>query len=232
MIKAISFDLDHTLYDRYATLSLIAPLLKKHFNINPDLSDRDVYEKMVYADRYYVHKGWNALQNYLYFNTDLFTKIPGSDEYRKFVMGEFMNTAVEFPFAVPMLKKLKQEKYKIGLITNGNAKLQNRKIDLLKLRKYFDYIYIGGEHEFAKPHIEPFIITANKLSVSTAEMAYVGDNPLNDVEASRNAGCLPIHIDTTGTWVLENISKPRYSLKTVREVPELVEKINAEETHL
>lgn len=232
MIKAVSFDLDHTLYDRYATLGMIAPLLKNHFSVNPVFDDRDVYEKMVYADRYYVHKGWDALQDYLYYNTDLFVKTPGSDEYRKFVMGEFMNTAVKFPFVLPMLNKLKQKNYKIGLITNGNAKLQNRKIDLLNLRECFDYIYIGGEHELSKPHIEPFIITADKLNVNTAEMAYVGDNPINDIEASRNAGCLPIHIDTTETWVLENIEKPRYSLKTVKEVPELIEKINSEEMQL
>ena len=163
MIKAVSFDLDHTLYDRYATLRLIAPLLKTHFELNSKLSDEQAAEIMIHADRYYVHKGWDALQEYLYKDTCLFAKTPQYDEYRKFVMGEFMNTAVSFPFTAPMLKSLKQSGFKLGLITNGNAKLQNRKIDLLKIRDYFDYIYIGGEHEFAKPHTEPFIITAEAL---------------------------------------------------------------------
>ena len=182
---------------------------------------------MIHADRYYVHKGWDALQEYLYKDTCLFAKTPQYDEYRKFVMGEFMNTAVSLPFTAPMLKSLKQSGFKLGLITNGNAKLQNRKIDLLKIRDYFDYIYIGGEHEFAKPHTEPFIITAEALSAAPCEMAYVGDNPQNDIEASRNAGCLPIHIDTTGTWVLEGIKRPKYSLPTVEKIPELISEINS-----
>jgi len=58
-------------------------------------------------------------------------------------------------------------------------------------------------------------------------MAYVGDNPQNDIEASRNAGCLPIHIDTTGTWVLEGIKRPKYSLPTVEKIPELISEINS-----
>lgn len=227
MIKAVSFDLDHTLYDRYATLRLIAPLLKTHFELNSKLSDEQAAEIMIHADRYYVHKGWDALQEYLYKDTCLFAKMPQYDEYRKFVMGEFMNTAVSFPFTAPMLKSLKQSGFKLGLITNGNAKLQNRKIDLLKIRDYFDYIYIGGEHKFAKPHTEPFIITAEALSAAPCEMAYVGDNPQNDIEASRNAGCLPIHIDTTGTWVLEGIKRPKYSLPTVEKIPELISEINS-----
>ena len=60
-------------------------------------------------------------------------------------------------------------------------------------------------------------------------MAYVGDNPLNDIEASRKAGCVPIFVNTTKTWVLPEIEKPKYTVETVEEIPDLIEKINAAE---
>ena len=225
MIKAIGFDLDHTLFDRYKTLEIVSKKLRYAFKVNPKYSDDEIFKIMEYADRYYVHKGWDALQEYIG-STDLFLEKLEYDQYRKFVMGEFMNVAVPYSFTLPILKQLKEKGYKLALITNGRPKLQRSKIKMLQLEEYFDEIYIGGEHKLAKPSIEPFIYVAEKLGVSPNEMAYVGDNPENDIEASRKAGCLPIHINTTKTWVLENIEKPIYSLETVAEIPHLIAKIN------
>lgn len=228
MIKAVVFDLDHTLYDRYSTLRLIAPKIKNYFKINPSLSDDQIAEIMINSDKFFVHKGWDALQNHIINDTVLFTEKPAYDEYRKFVMGEFMHTAVEFNFVKPILSSLNAKGFKLGLITNGNSTLQRKKLEILGFNHYFDFIYVGGEHKFAKPSIEPFLITAKELSVHPNEMAYVGDNPINDIEASRNAGCLPIHINTTGTWVLPEIEKPRFSLDTVENILAVIEKYNAE----
>ena len=229
MIKAISFDLDHTLFDRYETLRLVEKNIKNYFDINPDLSDEEICRIMIDTDRYFVHKGWDALQKELIYNTPLFTIKPGPNDYKNFVYKSFLKVAVPFPFTIPMLKKLKSQGYKLGLITNGIPDLQRKKIEMLKIESYFDCIYVGGEHKFAKPHIDPFLIVAKELGVNPNEMAYVGDNPLNDVEASRNAGCLPIFVNTTKTWVLPKIEKPKYSVETVEKIPNLIEKINAAE---
>ena len=225
MIKAIGFDLDHTLFDRYKTLEIVSKKLRYAFKVNPKYSDNEIFKIMEYADRFYVHKGWDALQEYIG-STDLFLEKLEYDQYRKFVMGEFMNVAVPYPFSNSVLVQLKKEKYKLALITNGNPILQRSKIKMLQLEEYFDEIYVGGEHKYAKPSTKPFLYVAEKLGVSPSEMAYVGDNPENDIEASRKAGCLPIHINTTKTWVLENIEKPKYSLETVAGIPDLIKEIN------
>ncbi len=225
MIKAVVFDLDHTLYDRYATLKVVSKKIKEQFKINPDLSQEKIADIMINTDRYFVHKGWNVLQYELINNTNLFVEKPQHDEYRQFVMGEFMNIAVEFPFVKPMLTQLRTTGYKLGLITNGREALQKQKLKLLELEDFFDKIYIGGMHPFAKPSTEPFKIMAEWLNVKTSEMVYVGDNPENDIEASRNAGCIPIFVNTTNTWVLPHIEKPKFSVETVAEIPELLKKI-------
>ena len=112
MIKAAVFDLDHTLFDRYKTLEIVSKKLRYAFKVNPKYSDDEIFKIMEYADRYYVHKGWDALQEYIG-STDLFLEKLEYDQYRKFVMGEFMNVAVPYPFSNSVLVQLKKEKYKL-----------------------------------------------------------------------------------------------------------------------
>ncbi len=58
MIKAVVFDLDHTLFDRYETLRLVVPRFKDYFKINDGITDEYIYEKICWADKQYVHLGW------------------------------------------------------------------------------------------------------------------------------------------------------------------------------
>ena len=46
MIKAVIFDLDHTLFDRYATLTEIAKTIRYELPVNPNLTDEDIAEIM------------------------------------------------------------------------------------------------------------------------------------------------------------------------------------------
>ncbi len=227
MIKAVVFDLDHTLFDRYETLKKVAPHLKEHFKINTKYSDSEIADLMVSYDKNFVHLGWRRLQDEI-INSDIFLEKIKKEDYHDFVMSQFMKIAVPYSFTNPMLDELKSLGYKLALITNGIPHLQRQKLKMLNIGHYFDYIYIGGDHEFQKPHTEPFLITANKLNVLPSECVYVGDNPENDIEASRKAGYIPIHINTTGNWTLPHIEKPNFMLETVEAVPEIIKKINQE----
>lgn len=228
MIKAAVFDLDHTLYDRYKTLEIISKNIRLVFDINPKLTDKEIAELMILADKTQVHKGWDRLQEYLINETMLFNTKPEYDEYRKFVMGNFMHTAIPFDFTIPVLTQLRNEGYLLGLITNGSYELQSKKLELLNLTDKFDCLFLCGKEGFSKPDTAPFIITAKRLKVSPNECVYIGDNPLNDVEASRKAGYTPIFVNTTGTWVLPEIKKPKYSVETIKEIPNLLKEINLE----
>ncbi len=225
MIKAVVFDLDHTLFDRYATIKEVAKRLPNHFNINPQFDESKISDTMIFIDKNFVHRGWNKIQDEI-IKTSMILDDLKPDDYRKAVMSEFMNIAVPFEFTIPMLKKLRDSGFKTALITNGSSKLQRSKIKMLGLDDYFDFIYVGGEHEVQKPDTKPFLITAENLGLSPYECAYVGDNPINDIEASRKAGYLPIHVKTTGNWVCEEIERPLHSVETVKDIPDLIYKIN------
>ena len=123
MIKAIIFDLDHTLFDRYATLTEIAKSIREDLPINPNLSDEKISEIMIKADKTCIYYGWEKVNNYITNQTELFAKKIPENAYSDYILGKFMNVAVPFSFAKPMLETLKREGYKLGLITNGKPGL-------------------------------------------------------------------------------------------------------------
>ena len=217
LIKAVVFDLDHTLFDRYETLRLAVPMLREGFKINSSVTDEYFFEQLSWADKNYVHHGWEEIFAHLV-KCNIFEEKPDYDEYVKYLLSCFKKVAVKFPFAIPTLAKIREKGYKTGLITNGNRDVQERKLEMLELTPYFDEIIISGDTPYRKPQKEIFRLIADKLSVDTSEMMYVGDHPYFDVEGSRCAGCTPVWVKTTGTWIFPEYQKPEIQIETVEEL--------------
>ena len=137
-----------------------------------------------------------------------------------------MNIAVPFPFAKPMLEALKQKGYKIGLITNGKPGLQEKKLEMLGLDSIFDRVIVSGQYNCPKPQLTAFNMMAEWLGLKPCEMMYVGDHPLNDVDASRKAGYVPVYVNTAGYWPRTDVEKCELQVETVAEIPELVRRYN------
>jgi len=225
VIKAVVFDLDHTLFDRYGTINEIAPEICKELVLNDGVTVEDFARELCYADKQFVHKGWRLIHAYLS-EKQLFRTVPDYDYYAKTVLTQFEKTAVKYDFAIPVLKELKKMGLKTGLITNGESVLQRFKISTLELADLFDEIIISGETPYEKPQEEIFVMMAEKLGIEPSEMIYAGDHPLNDIEGSRNAGCVPVWVKTTGTWVFPEIEKPDLQVDTVAELPDIVRNLN------
>ena len=120
MIKAVVFDLDHTLFDRYETIKKVASRLHFHFKLNPKFTLSEIAEIMIKTDKNNFHIGWNNIQEEIIKKNIILDEL-GPDEYRNAIMSEFMNIAVPFEFTIPMLKTLRNGGYKTALITNGNV---------------------------------------------------------------------------------------------------------------
>lgn len=225
MIRAVIFDLDHTLFDRHATLTAIAPSFRKYFDIADGVTDAEIAEKWVYADDMFVYDGWENIFSFLKEN-EIFRTEPKFDEYRTFVFKTFARTAVPFDFTLPMLKGLKKDGYKVALITNGRHELQYSKLTLTGLRYIFDEIIVSGDVGVEKPDKEIFLIMCEKLGVKPNECVYVGDNPFNDIGGAKNAGMRTLHIKTK----YKNPAAPTADaeISSVKDVPEAVERMNGE----
>ncbi|NLO46646.1 MAG: HAD family hydrolase [Clostridiales bacterium] len=228
MIKGAVFDLDHTLFDRYATIKRIMPAFCGHFDIADGISHEKAGEMLEYADRNFVHFGWQSVLESL-IKQGMFKAPPSFEEYSEFLLSQFRKTAVEFSFTKPMLQSLRERGYRTGLITNGGSETQRAKLRLLDLEGYFDEIIISGEFGKEKPSAEPFIEMSKRLDLSPFELIYVGDHPKFDIDASRKAGYTPILIKTTGTWVYPEIEKPSVQLDDVSSILQAIEKLNENE---
>lgn len=225
MIKAVVFDLDHTLFDRYATIKKLVPQLRKHFDLADGITDEFFIQELSYGDKHFVHKGWQGIYNHIV-SKGIFRTLPGFEEYTEIVLRHFKHIAEKYDFAEPALKKLKAKGYKIGLITNGSHELQFKKLKMLELTDLFDEIIVSGDTPYEKPDKRIFLMMAEKMGVEPSEMMYVGDHPLNDIEGSRNAGCISVWVKTTGTWIFPEIEKPTLQIETVEELPSLLDEIN------
>lgn len=230
MLKAVVFDLDHTLFDRYATLKQIVPRFRDGFNINPEITDDFIYAELSWADRQYVHHGWQEIFAHLC-EKGIFAEIPSYEDYVQFVLSCFKTVAVPFPFTSSVLQQLKDDGFLIGLITNGSHDVQTAKLSMLGITHFFDEIVISGDEAYSKPDPMIFHLICDRLGVAPLEMMYVGDHPKFDVDGSRNAGCIPFWVRTTGTWIFSEIEKPELQADTVESVPAIARKLRNEQVY-
>ncbi|MBQ6119662.1 MAG: HAD family hydrolase [Clostridia bacterium] len=222
-LKAVIFDLDHTLFDRHGTLREVAKQFRHAFRVKEGVTDEEIARLWCYADDHFVYDGWKYVLDYLTEN-GIFEQAPPFDAYRSFVYENFAKTAVRFDEAVPMLLTLKKRGYAVGLITNGNHALQYRKLDMIGLRKLFDEIIVSGDVLVEKPDREIFLMMCDKLSLRPEQMIYVGDNPRNDIAGARDAGYHTIWMKSTGMWDYE-LAPAEESVDRVEEIPAAVERI-------
>lgn len=97
------------------------------------------------------------------------------------------------------LERLKR-KYKVGLVTEGDAGAQRAKLAALGVEERFGAVVILGREEAAlwKPNPEPFRRCLAALGVRPAEAAYVGDNPSKDFRGAREIGMRTVRVRRHG----------------------------------
>jgi len=99
--------------------------------------------------------------------------------------------------AAEMLKKLKKDGKKVGIVTMKLAEFAQSLCEDLKIAKYIDVIIGGEDVEHGKPHPEGLLKAMKQLGVKKEETVFVGDS-LYDAEAAKEAGIDFIGA-TTGT---------------------------------
>ncbi len=189
MIKALIFDLDNTLIDRQRAFR---EMLDRKFHALFD--DEDLIQQMILdvmnwdangtVERIVVFKRW--VDKY---HVTCITAEELDASWSK----ESGTVAFLFDDVRETLGVLKN-KYKIALLTNGNASSQRRKINTIQIDDLIDYSLVSSEFGVKKPDESIFEYTASQLGLKCEECAYIGDNYNIDVLGSRNAGMLPIYV--------------------------------------
>lgn len=229
MIKGVVFDLDHTLFDRYATLRASLPVMyeKMRDKIPADLSEKDFIEKLIAVEKLHIYRGWVYLTKFLIEEGVFLEGTTGKEVWRCICDHCWKVAAIKYPFTDSMLTELNEMGLKVGLITNGPLETQSMKLDMMDLWKHFDEVIVCDDVNYpAKPDITAFNIMSERLGLAPEEMLYVGDNPLNDVRGARKSGYVPVWVKTTGVWPIGEDERAPFEVDDVSVIPDLVKEIN------
>ena len=195
MVKAITFDLDNTLYDydfchqrAMETLSLYCEekyvLSAQEFKQKYDLAKKIVknhlgntgasHNRMLYMQIFLELIGMKpivgALEMYnIYWNTMLETMKP-------------------FEQVFPLMETLRKKDIKIAVLTDLTAHIQHRKIIRLGLSEYIDVLVTSEEAGQEKPDSRMFDLLLEKLALEPYEVIMVGDSYEKDVLGAKRVG--------------------------------------------
>lgn len=101
-----------------------------------------------------------------------------------------------FPGAIETIRKFREMKLRLALVTNGSSASQRRKIDRFGIAPLFDHILIEGEQGFGKPDERIYLKALSELGTLPSETWMIGDNPVWDVAAPQSLGIRGIWVNS------------------------------------
>ncbi len=201
-IKAVFFDLDHTLWDfdknSEEAIRELAESLKLQDKGVPDLEEfMSIYRKINYEmwDAYHRHDISKEELRVGRFSQSLERfGISDADLSEKMASGYIEISPHKtnlFPGAIETLEYLK-EKYSLHIITNGFREVQYIKIKKSGLAHFFEGIHISEEIGFKKPEPEIFHHAVQQARTVPENCIMIGDNLDTDIKGAINAGIAPV----------------------------------------
>lgn len=223
----ILFDLDDTLLDHENAVKIAAQLFWREFR------DRLSYDEKTFPriwqeaiEKYYplFNDGMITFQEQRRLRIrEIFLQSRISDEEADQIFTMYIkhyeNNWRLFNDVIPCLDNL--SRYRLGVITNGNSVQQRQKLEHLRVKKYFDDIFISEEIGFSKPEPEIFLTVTAQLGCEPTDCIYIGDDIENDVVGSNAVGMY-------GIWLNRNKKHlDEENIKTIHSLDELKEKIES-----
>lgn len=104
-----------------------------------------------------------------------------------------------YPETIPVLQKLKQEGYKIAVLTDLPSAMPDKIFmrDISKLKDFFDYYVSSSIAGYRKPNCRGLQMISEKFAVPITELIFVGDEE-KDRKTALNAKCKFIWIQRSG----------------------------------
>jgi len=195
-IRAVLFDLDNTLTHRDQSVAAYAEHLASYYQQHLNTVDVAHIKSII-----------NRIDNGGYPKKELLTypSIGASvadalqqelewqhpvdfDELTQFWFQKFGQFAVVMNGALELLKQLKQQQYKLAVVSNGGHATRLNILNGLGFAPYFDAVISSELVGISKPKPEIFQHTSQQLNVDPEACLFVGDHPVNDIYGAQQAG--------------------------------------------
>ena len=195
-IRAVLFDLDNTLTHRDQSILAYSQHLAhtyqqqlQHDQISQIPSiirriDNGGYPKKELL----THPSIAASVGYALQQELTWSSLPDLDELTQFWFQQFGLSAVAMPGANHLLSDLKQQGYKLAVISNGGHATRLTILQGLGFSHYFDEIISSELVGISKPNPENFLHTSRQLNIVPENCLFIGDHPINDIQGATQAG--------------------------------------------
>ena len=230
MIRNVLFDLDDTLFDFHKAEKIALTKTLVHFGIDPTEETLALYSTINAAHWKRLELGEISREEVKVGRYRELFKTIGieCDPVKATAYYESMLAIGHYfmPGAPELLEEL-YRKYRLYIVSNGTAKVQEGRIGSSGIAKYMDGIFISQILGANKPDKQFFDICFAEIpDFSLSETVIIGDSLSSDRKGGINAGITTVWFNPKR---IENDSdiKPDYTIKELSEVPGLLSQISA-----
>lgn len=230
MIRNVLFDLDDTLFDFHKAEKIALTKTLVHFGIDPTEETLALYSTINAAHWKRLELGEISREEVKVGRyRELFKTIGVEcDPIKATAYYESMLAIGHYfmPGAPELLEEL-YRKYRLYIVSNGTAKVQEGRIGSSGIAKYMDGIFISQILGANKPDKQFFDICFAEIpDFSLSETVIIGDSLSSDIKGGINAGITTVWFNPKRIENDNNI-KPDYTIKELSEVPGLLSQISA-----
>ena len=230
MIRNVLFDLDDTLFDFHKAEKIALTKTLVHFGIDPTEETLALYSTINAAHWKRLELGEISREEVKVGRyRELFKTIGVEcDPVKATAYYESMLAIGHYfmPGAPDLLEEL-YGKYRLYIVSNGTAKVQEGRIGSSGIKKYMDGIFISQILGANKPDKQFFDICFAEIpDFSLSETVIIGDSLSSDIKGGINAGITTVWFNPKGIEN-DNDIKPDYTIKELSEVPGLLSQISA-----
>lgn len=206
-IEVVFFDVGNTLFKPYPSMEAICRHVLEQFGYT--VRDEEIRLGMIAADRFYEER---YRSDDSFWSNEIDTAAMWSELYAV-ALGEmgidgdrhFMGRAIydyfghgdrwrTYPDVEPVFELLKSTGYRLGLISNWDARLAKLCFDM-GLDRYLDSVLSSASVGLIKPDPDMFETACERLNVEPRRAVHVGDQYFADILGARGAGLHPVMID-------------------------------------
>ncbi len=230
MIRNVLFDLDDTLFDFHKAEKIALTKTLVHFGIDPTEETLALYSTINVAHWKRLELGEISREEVKVGRyRELFKTIGVEcDPVKATAYYESMLAIGHYfmPGAPELLEEL-YRKYRLYIVSNGTAKVQEGRMGSSGIAKYMDGIFISQILGANKPDKQFFDICFAEIpDFSLSETVIIGDSLSSDIKGGINAGITTVWFNPKGIEN-DNDIKPDYTIKELSEVPGLLSQISA-----
>jgi len=204
MIKAISFDLDECLSDDTFDEQIWSREIPRIYAEEKKLGFEEAYKQVTEEySRLFRQKEprWRDIAFWFeHFKLKTSWKhVVDGLKHKIFLYGD----------AVPVLKQLKG-KYKLIVLSTANHNFLDLKLETLKLRGYFDFVFSTEDFGEMKKSQDVFKKVLAKIGVGKDELVHIGDSISADYETPKTIRIKSFHLDRSGKEHSEHSCRTLY----------------------